>query len=264
MTFRFALMCSLLMPVTAFAQVVATPPSMIAASATATKPANAPITREELPKLIEETLVANPEIMTKVMKSLQEKQQQRAKAETEEGLKKNHDALFKNDDFPSVGPKDADVTLVEFFDYHCGYCKRMIPTLNELLKQDKKVRVIFRDFPILSEDSNLAARAALAVHKVAPAKYFDYHQALMKMSGKFDEKNLTEAAKKLGVDTKKFKTAMDSQEVTDLLTASQDMASELGVRGTPAMVLPDRLVPGAVPLEDLQQLVAEQRTGGGK
>ncbi|NCY24511.1 MAG: DsbA family protein [Alphaproteobacteria bacterium] len=199
--------------------------------------------------------------MTKVMQKLHEKQQERAKAETQEGLKKQANALFKTNDYPSVGPKDADVTVVEFFDYHCGYCKRMIPTITQLLKQDKKVRVIFRDFPILSDDSTLAAKAALAVHKVAPAKYFEYHQMLMKMSGKFDEKNLTEAAKKLGVDAKKFKTAMDSPEVNAMIEANQEMAGEIGVRGTPAMIFPDRLVPGAVPLDDLQRLIDNQRTG---
>ena len=261
MNFRLSLLCSLLVPTIAFAQApaVATAPST--ASATATKPANAPVTREELPKLIEETLVENPEIISKVMQRLHENQQKRAKAEAEEGLKKHANTLFKNDNYPSIGPKDADVTIVEFFDYHCGYCKQMLPTVTEMVKKDKKVRIVLRDYPILSEDSVLASRAALAVHRIDPSKYFDYHTALMSMSGKFDEKNLTEAAKKLGIDAKKFKTALDAPETAALLEGNQTLAADLGVRGTPAIALPDRILPGAVPLEDLQRLVDNQRTG---
>lgn len=240
------------------ASVVATPPS------TATQPAKSstsPVTRAEMPEVIRETLLEHPEILTDVMKKLHDKQVERAKEETKESLTKLQDELFKSDTYPYVGAKDADVTVVQFFDYHCGYCKRMLPTINALIKQDKKVRVVFRDFPILSEDSGLAARAAVAVHRIAPAKYFDYHTALMKMSGKYDEKNLTEAAKKLGIDAKKFKETLEDKKTTELVDANHDTAQQLGIRGTPAFALPDSVVPGAIPLDDLQKLIDDLRSG---
>lgn len=230
------------------------------ASTTATAPASQYLTREELPAAIKDVFEKDPKLMLDIMKSVHEKQVALAKKETEDGIKDSQSLLFTADEYPSIGPKDADVTFVEFFDYHCGYCKRMLPTLVELTKKDKKVRIIFRDFPILSEDSSLASRAAIAVHRVAPAKYFEYHTALMKMNGKFTEDTLLAAAKKIGIDTKKMKTAMDEKETSKLLDDTQELAAKVGVRGTPALVFKDKLVPGAVPLNDLQQMVDEQRS----
>lgn len=248
-----------LLPAASFAAETASPTAT--ASGTAAKPANAPVTREELPDLIRKTLVENPDIMLDVMKEVQKSQADRAKKEAVEGLKKHQAALFTGDAYPSVGPKDADVTIVEFFDYHCGYCKRMLPTITELLKQDKKVRIVLRDMPILSEDSEVAAKASLAVYRLAPAKYFEFHTALMKVSGKFDEKTLAEAAKKVGVDAAKLKKEMENPEIAKLLEATSEVAADIGVRGTPAIAFPDKLVPGAAPLDDLQRLIDMQRSG---
>ncbi|MBY0407015.1 MAG: DsbA family protein, partial [Rickettsiales bacterium] len=222
---------------------------------------SAPVTRGEFDKLVRETLINNPEILTDAIKVLHDRQQESADKESTESLSKRQDDLFKDTVSPSIGPKNADVTIVEFFDYHCGYCKHMLPTITKLIEKDKKVRVIFREFPILSEDSVLAARAAIAVNTVAPAKYFDFHAELMKASGKYDEQMLTDAAVKLGVDAKKFQAAFESKETTAQLDKNRALAEDLGIRGTPAIVFPDKILPGAVKYDQLQKLVDDHRNG---
>lgn len=222
---------------------------------------NAPVTRAELPALVREALIKNPDMLTDAIKVMQERQAETAQKETQAALATRQDDLFKDTVSPSMGPRDADVTVVEFFDYHCGYCKHLVPSITRLLKEDKKVRVVFREFPILSQDSVLASRAAVAVHRVAPDKYFAFHTELMKASGKFDEKMLTDLARKLGVDAKKFKDALEDKETTEQLDRNRELAEALGIRGTPALVFKDRMLPGAVPFEQLQKLVDDQRHG---
>lgn len=217
------------------------------------------VTRDEFPELLREALVSKPDIMIEVMGALRKAQLEKAEKEISEGLEKNSAALFEETDYPSIGSKDADITVVEFFDYHCGYCKRALPTINGLVKADKNVRVVFRDLPILSEDSSLAARAALAVHIVSPSKYFDFHTKLMKMNGKFTETILTDAAKSVGVDSTKFKEALDSKAITKMLDATQEVAKDIGVRGTPAFALPGEVIPGAVSLDELVDIIAKIR-----
>lgn len=242
------------------------PPATAVANATGTAikgDDNAPVTRGELGSLMREALIKNPEMLRDAIKALQEKQQEITDKETKEALKKYADELFKDTKSPTIGAKDADMTIVEFFDYHCGYCKHFLPTVTKITKEDKKLRVIFREFPILSEDSVMASRAALAVNMVEPDKYFAYHTELMKSNGKFDEKALTELAKKVGVDTKKFKTAMEGKAVTEQLDKNRQLAEELGIRGTPAIVFPDKFLPGAASYDDLVVEVNKHRNAKG-
>ena len=235
--------------------------ALLAAHAHAETSATTPVTHAEFETLLRETLVQHPDILTDAIQSMQEKQKEKAEKEFKEGLTKYQNELFKDTSSPAVGPKNADVTFVQFFDYHCGYCKRLLPVITKLTEEDKKVRVIFREFPILSEDSVLASRAAIAVNRVAPDKYFAFHTELMKASGAYSMESLTATAKKLGVNEDKFRKAFESKETTAMLDKTRELAEGLGVRGTPAIAFPDQLLPGAVPYEKLKELVAAQRTG---
>ncbi len=223
--------------------------------------ANQPVTRGEIPALVKEALLNEPEIIMQVAQKLREKQEEAAKKQAADGLKKHKDNLFNNPDSPVVGPNDADVTIVEFFDYHCGYCKHMLPVINDLMKEDKKVRFVFKEFPILSEDSVLAARAALAVNRVAKDKYFAFHQELMKANVKYDEKMLLDTAKKVGVDPAKVKAEMEKPELTAILDKNREIAGALGISGTPALVMGDSITPGAIDLPTIKQMVAALRAG---
>jgi protein-disulfide isomerase len=258
-----------LLPLAAHAQ--ATPPAAPAAAAPAIQvapvapPAAAadtrPVTRGELPALVREALMSNPEMIKDAVEKLREKQAAEAKTKADAAMVKYKDALFNDPDAPTVGAKDADVVIVEFFDYHCGYCRRMVPAVTQLLKEDKKVRFIFKEFPILSEDSVNASRAALAVNRIAKDKYFDYHQALMKIEGKYDEKALLDAGKKLGISSDKLKAEMAKPEVTAILDKDREMGAELGVTGTPAIIVGNTLIPGAIPYEEMKKVVENVRAG---
>ncbi len=241
-------------PVPAAAAIPA-PPSMPATVA------SGPVTRQELPALIKEVLMNEPEMVMDAVKKLREKQQAEAKKKTDTAIAANKEALLNDADTPSIGEKTADITVVEFFDYHCGYCKHMLPVITQLTSEDKKVRVVFKEFPILSEDSVTAARAALAVNRIAKDKYFAFHSALMKHEGAFDEKSLMDIAKKQGISADALKAEMAKPEVTAALDKSRKLGEEIGVRGTPALIVGNHFMPGAADLDTMKKSIADIRAG---
>jgi protein-disulfide isomerase len=249
-----------------FAAADATAPAEAAATKTASvsdaSKNTAPVTHAEFEALLKQTLQDHPEMILDSVKKMREKHDAEMKKKLEEAMAKHKDELVNDTKSPSVGDaKTADVTIVEFFDYHCGYCKRMIPTITQILGEDKKVRFIFREFPILSEDSVLAARAAIAAYNIDKAKYFDFHTALMKNTGKYDEKSIGEMAKKVGIDEKKLKKEMESTDITKMLDDNRALAEELGISGTPAIIIDGVLIPGAVPHDDLAKMIDNVRKG---
>ncbi len=260
--FTILTLSTIALPFAAFAQADAPAAApAIATPAPAAAP-NAPVTRAELPALIKEALMNEPEMIMQAVQKMREKQEAEAQKKTSDAIAANKANLYNDPDSPSVGDeKTADITLVEFYDYHCGYCKHMLPTITQLLKDDKKVRVVFKEFPILSEDSALAARAAVAANRVAKEKYFAYHSALMKHEGKFEEKNLLELAQKEGIDSAKLKAEMAKPEVTAVLDKMRKLGADLGVRGTPALILNDHFLPGAMELDDLKKVIENVRAG---
>jgi protein-disulfide isomerase len=217
------------------------------------------LTKSDVEKIVKETIANNPELIMESLKKNQEKQRADADKKSKAALKDRAKEILADKNAPIAGNPKGDVTVVEFFDYHCGYCKKMLPTVTDLIKSDKKVRVMFREFPILSPDSEMAARAALAVFHLKPESYFDFHTALMNISGKYDEAMLIDEAKKLGIDEDKLKKEMESKWVDEELKKSRDLADALAIRGTPAFIVGDQLIPGAASLEDLKKAVAAAR-----
>lgn len=217
------------------------------------------LTRADVEAIVKETLEKNPEMITAALQKAQVEQQKAQLTKAKDAIKKRQKDLVDDPSAPVVGNKKADTAVVFFFDYHCGYCKRALPTVQDLLKKDKNLKVVFKEYPILSEDSTLASKAALAVYQVAPDKYFDYHQALMNTKGKYDLALVTAEAKKLGISEAKFEKAMDSAEVADELAKTKTIGGELGVRGTPAFIIGEQIIPGAVSLETLQEAIKDAR-----
>jgi protein-disulfide isomerase len=260
------IICAL--PVTAMAQ--ATPPAAAQAPAiaapTANTPAQAvsdsrPVTRGELPALIEETLANNPEMIIKAVQKMRDKQMAESRIRSKEALQKYKGEIASDTESPMVGSSNPDITIVEFFDYHCGYCKQLLPAIAQIVKDDSKVRFIMKEFPILSEDSVAASRAALAVNRMSKDKYFGFHQALMKNQGKFDEKTVMDIAKKQGIDTSKLKAEMARPEITAILDKNRAMAEALGISGTPALIIGDEVTPGAVSYDELRKMIENVRAG---
>jgi protein-disulfide isomerase len=217
-----------------------------------------PLSRKEVEDIVKQVILDNPEVLMKSVENYQVKMQAERASNAAKAIKDLSSGLDTSSS-PVAGNPKGDITVFEFFDYHCGYCKHMLPVVTQLLEQDKNVKFVFKELPILSEDSTLAAKAALGVYKVAPKKYFEYHSALMKASGQFDEAKLLELASSIGVDAAKVKTAMASKEVSDEISKNRELSQKAGISGTPAMIVGGQLIPGAVDLPELKKKIAEER-----
>lgn len=167
--------------------------------------------------------------------------------------------LINEPSSPVGGNPDGDVTIVEFFDYRCGYCKKVLPSIVALLERDKKLRYVFKELPILSPESELAARAALAAWQQDKRKYLEFHTALMQAQGNLSERRILRLAGNAGLDAEKIAKNMKHPKVEEELKRNIALAEQLGIRGTPAFVIGDRLIPGAVDLSMLEKTVAEAR-----
>jgi protein-disulfide isomerase len=217
--------------------------------------------QELIEAVVREYILKNPEVIVESLRGYEDKQRQTTEADAKKAIATNRDALEKNPTSPVAGNPQGDVTIVEFFDYRCGYCKKVLPSVQELLKTDKNVRMVFKEFPILGPDSVLAARTALAVWKIAPAKYLPFHSALMESRGEMNEGRMREIAKKVGLDLEKLEAAKSDPEINATIERNHELARALQINGTPAFIVGGRLVPGAVDIATLRELVEAARTG---
>ncbi len=243
----------------------ATTVSIIALSSAAFAETAAPasaLSKADVAVIVKETIMNDPEIIMQALEKLRVQKTEQARKDAAAALEKNKAGLFNNADVPSAGASaaNADLTIVEFFDYHCGYCKHFLPEVAKVIAADKKLRVLFIDFPILSEDSVTAARAAIAVNRLDKTKYFAFHSELMKQSGKFDEKVVLELAKKVGIKVEALKAEMAKPEVTDILDKHRALASDLGITGTPGLIIGNEVIPGAMSADELQKAIAGARS----
>ena len=183
---------------------------------------------------------------------------QRQDAQKNVGLKK--DELFNNQDSPTYSPKGYDVVMVEFFDYNCGYCKRAQTSVEDLLKQDKKIKVVFKELPILGASSAELAKVAIAVNMSDSKNYLKFHDALMKSSAKTTA-DAIKIAKDLGINTEKLQKTLKNKasNIEEQIQANQKLAASIGINGTPAFIIGEELIPGAVDVNTLKEKLSAQR-----
>lgn len=212
-------------------------------------------------KLVREYILKNPEMIVESLRGYEEKQRQAADEEAQKAIAAHRDAILNDPTSPIAGNPNGNVTVVQFFDYRCGYCKKVVPSLRELLKTDKDVRLVLKEFPILGPDSVTASRAALATWNIAPDKYFPFHLALMESRGEMNEARVLETAKKVGIDVDKLQAAMADPAIKTAIDRNMDLARTLHVNGTPAFIIGNQLVPGAIDLDTLREMVATARAG---
>ncbi len=215
--------------------------------------------RAEIEQIVVDTIMAKPEMIIESIEAMQEKQAAAEQDQARQAVQAYSTSLFEDTSSPFAGNPDGDVVVVEFFDYNCGYCKRSLPNVARLIDTDANVKVILKDYPVLSPTSETAARAALAVNEVAPDKYFDYHAALFNLGGKFDEANLAAVAVDMGIEEQAFLDAMKSDAVSEQLDENQNLARKLGARGVPLFVIGDEMFPGAIPFEQMKSEVERTR-----
>ncbi|ABC23228.1 DsbA family protein [Rhodospirillum rubrum] len=209
--------------------------------------------------LIRDTLVSDPEILREAVQALQAKDEAEASAQQARAIKDLGPLLHSPEGLPALGNPKGDVTVIEFSDYNCGYCKRVFPVLWDEVEADGQIKLYVMEYPILGAESVMAARAALAA--IGQDKYAEFHKALMAHKGKFTEEAIAGIARAQGLDAAKLKTAMAGKEVDAALARSFQIGQALGISGTPAFIVADRLVPGALDPATLKALVKEARSG---
>ena len=218
--------------------------------------------RGEIERIVKDYLLKNPEIMQEVMNELEKKQNLAEAEKHQTAVKTNANNLFNSTRHVVLGNPQGDVTMVEFFDYNCGYCKRAMTDMMELLK-DTKLKVVLKEFPVLGPGSVEAAQVATAVrmqHK-SGKKYLEFHQKLLSGRGQVDRAKALATAKEVGLDVAKLEKDMGSTEVKESLEESFKLAEALGLNGTPSYVIGSDVVIGAVGLPALKEKVNKARCG---
>lgn len=198
--------------------------------------------KKELRKIIREYLVKNPEVIVEALREMRRREEARKVAAAKKAISESRDALLKNASDPVGGNKKGSVTVVEFFDYNCGWCKRTYSHMKAAVKSDGDVRIVYKEFPILAPSSRLAAQAALAAKK--QGKYEIMHDMLMTHRGTLDEAQIMAIAEKAGLNVRQLKTDMKSPEVEAAIAANMALARKLNIGGTPAFVIGGKLIPG--------------------
>ncbi|MDU3041370.1 DsbA family protein [Bradyrhizobium sp.] len=217
--------------------------------------------RGEIETIVRNYLISHPEVLEEAMAELQKRQTAAEAAKHEAGIAKNADTIFNSPRGVVLGNKDGDVTFVEFFDYNCGYCKRAMNDMMELMKSDPKLKVVLKEFPVLSQGSVEAAQVAVAVRMQAPQKYLDFHQKLLGGRGQADKAHALAVAKELGLDMARVEKDMASPEAKATIEENFKLAEEMGMNGTPCYVIGKQVVIGAVGVEGLREKISTARCG---
>ena len=218
-----------------------------------TTPAKAELSarqQNDVTSLIESYIRENPSVIRDVL----------AKLAADEALAMKQAAFqLLADDIgdPAIGPVDASITIYEFSDYNCGYCKRLFPTMMDVLAEAGDVKLVVKELPIIAESSLAAAQAGIAAQK--QQKFPAFHAALMKSRGKTDDKALIAAAKQAGLDIAQWRSDMNSPLTIAILRRTEQAAMAFELRGTPALIIGTQVIPGAVPKEQILQAIAEAR-----
>lgn len=206
---------------------------------------------------VREYLLKNPEVIMEALQLLQERQRAAEAENFKRTIAERSDEILNDPAAPVGGNSEGDVTLVEFFDYNCPYCRRVAPTVSDLEEADPDLRIVYKEFPILGPGSEFAARAALASGK--QGKYVPFHNALMRADEQVTEDTVMEIARQVGLDTEQLKADMQDPEIEEAITRNLQLADALQITGTPSFVIGQQIVPGAVDLGTLQGLVARAR-----
>jgi len=219
--------------------------------------------RGEIETIIRNYLIAHPEVLEEAMAELNKRQAAAEAEKHEESVAQNSDTIFNSPRGVVLGNKDGDVTFVEFFDYNCGYCKRAMTDMLDLMRSDSKLKVVLKEFPVLSQGSVEAAQVAVAVRMQDPGgkKYLDFHQRLLGGRGPADKARAIAAAKEAGLDVARIEKDLASPEVRATIEENFKLAESMGMNGTPSYVIGKQVVIGAVGLEGLREKIGVARCG---
>ena len=245
----------------AVAVALAVLPSTFVRSSAATAPGSG-TTKAEVEQIVHNYLLEHPEMLQEMASALQMKQQHEADLQRSSVFTEDHDALFDSPLQVTLGNPKGDVTLVEFFDYNCTYCRHALEDTNALLKSDPKLRFVLKEFPVLSQASKEAAEVAVAVNRIAPEKYLAFHRALLGSDAEATGASAMAVATGLGIDKAALAKELASPTIDRPIRQSLQLARALSINGTPTYVIGQTVLPGAVGLDALKTAVANMRTCG--
>lgn len=217
--------------------------------------------RSEIEGIIKSYLIAHPEVLQDVMAEIDKRQTEAEAQKHKEGVKQYSKVLFYSPRQVTLGNPDGDVTMVEFFDYNCGFCRRALTDMLGLMKEDPKLRVVLKEFPVLGPGSVEAAQVAVAVRMQDKdgKKYLEFHQKLLGGRGQADRARAIDAAKEAGLDMARLEKDMGSDEIKATIEENMKVAEALGLNGTPSYVIGSDVVVGAVGLSALKEKVEAAR-----
>jgi protein-disulfide isomerase len=216
-----------------------------------------PEQRKAIEAIIHDYLMQNPDVLIDALREAEAKASSDAEIKAAQVLRDRRHEVFDDPATPVGGNPQGDVTVVEFFDYRCPYCKQVHPAIQKLLDEDRKLRFVYKEFPVLGEQSDIAAHAALAAR--LQGKYEPFHNAMMAAKGQITEEAVYRIANSIGLDVDRLKHDMKDPEIDRALNANRSLAKALELRGTPGFVVGDHIVPGAIDLDALKTMVADAR-----
>ncbi len=235
--------------------------TLVLLAGTIALPASAdPLTPEQtkaVEQVIHDYLLRNPELMIEVLQAAKAKIEKEKEDDSRQAIAAKRNELLADPSSPIGGDPKGDVTIVEFFDYNCPYCKKVEPSIAALLAEDPHIRIVYKEFPILGPASTFAAHVAFAAQK--QGKYAAFHNAMMAAKGPITEELVLKVAADSGLNTAKMKADMNSPEIDAILKRNLDLAEALDIHGTPAFIIGSVLTPGATSIEALRQMVADAR-----
>ena len=209
----------------------------------------------DLESKVEAFLMNNPKVVVNALEKHYRQEKELERTRRRDSISSKKQDLHNNS--PFIGNPNADIVLVEFFDYNCGYCKKALTTITELTDKNPDVKVVFKDFPILGPESLLLAQASLAAYEINPNKYFEAHKVLMSLGRSAKRNNIVSALSAIGYNDVELSKVMNSKKVNERLAANRRLAKELGIGGTPAFILNDRFIEGFVDYSRLNQMISE-------
>ena len=244
-------------------------PIQLAQAATPAAPAAnpgspfSPDQRKAIESIIKDYLINNPEVMLEIQTALESRMEEVQAKRLQAAISAQAEQIFRSPDAPIAGNPKGDITVVEFFDYNCGYCKRAFGDVAKLIEKDKSVKLVLKELPILSKGSEEGTRVALAAK--AQGKYWEVHRALLNLRGQISEQTALAAAEKAGLDMAKLKTDMKGDAVTQEIARVRELAQAMGIQGTPHFLVADRAIAGAPQnlLDVMSKHIEDVRKEGG-
>ena len=214
------------------------------------------MSQDQLDQRIHDYIIAHPEVLVQALQSLDQRQREADSAEARKVLASRADDIFRDKQSPVGGNAQGDVTMVEFFDYNCPYCRQVAPIVEQAAADDPQLRIVYKEFPILGPDSQKASIVSMAFHKMMPQKYGEFHTALLGGEGRATEAKAIKIALSLGANEAKLREHMKDPDIPEAISKTYELATKLAISGTPSYVVGNEVIFGALGQDVLAEKIA--------